>query len=1045
MAENQIVQKKINIYYMSGVDSSFYSVKEVNACRLAGLVRGIRGNVVLVVDKGRVFSIGEYRDYKNLIPVYHLFIVYFPANQRNKGLATIIQLATMFSSFYLMDYMGGLNWVKSLSSAGQFFVKGMAGMLLSYGGGLLYNSFVPLPEDQVKPDLTPNATYEINYRKNYFKTGSPIPDLYGVLRVYPYHAMTPYSEYLNNQKYFNLLFLVSHGRCQFEDVRFGDIPLTSSLFGDYQGVPDIQIQYIYPHEQLHLFRDNVYLNNSVASCKLEYGREFGPFKTCSKVETIVAIAVDLTFPNGICEINATFGSAFQRTVQVDIKYRKIDEEDIPIDDWQIKSFSFTNDVYHQLSYTLKIDVPDGRYEVSFENKSVYDQYKRGMCIVQSLKGLKDSKRTYGDKTLIAVRCRSIEGIELDRFNVKACRYLKHWDDNEKTWSENYARSCVMWSAVNLLMYYNDDIQESDIDWNTFYPLQSAYYSTRKGFCGYNAYLTESNDLLSALSDCLRVARIFYYVIGNKISFVRDEPIDYVSAVFSADNIKSWTEEIGYTTNDLAKAVNVSYFDSKIDVKDSVLCEPDIISEIETGTIPTIEISGVTDREHAWREGKYHIESSLKRRHYLTIVTDREGYIPIFHSRVKVFIDMPKGEITLRNVQYRGFYLRIDHNFDSADLTLFFIEGDEYSIFQFDSDSVGSSSFIGDFFLGSDAFHIDGHDIYLREALDRSFLAESSQTNGYIFLRKSDGVHHVYAFEAYSDIFYIDRSFDGPYSHLFLRTMRGNLTPAANDSAIVGGSIVNVNQLIDDDIRCILFSNELEAYEEDFQVIKIRGVGNDIELSLVNYVGIVDTGTMPERPVYTSVPLTVVEYYSPYSEDRSYEGLYNENSFYYRYPNNDSWQIVNKGVVKIRIKVHLHFYFYYLRLTTYQDGGKPGDPYWEKKTVYNAYYTGYSFNLILGIRSNGVWSEEVQFIENRDIDSEFSTEDSSELWGSRPHPKVIAIESDTYIDEIDSYYIKVEIPDSNALPTYPSYGNEGENVFLFEKSYMEDYLKEEDAK
>jgi len=1037
MAEYPIIKKKIIVYYVNGITSSVFSRKVVDACRLSEVCSGLRGIYAVIVDKGKVYDLNSFCD---VIPVYHAFIVFLPRNQRNKGLATIIQIATMFTSMYAMSYVGSWGWVKGLASTSKFFVKAVAGVLIGYGGGYLYNSFVPLPNEEDKPNLMPKPTYDINFRKNYFKTGSPVPDLYGRLRVYPCHAMTPYIEYHNNQKYFHFLYLVSHGYCRLKDLRFGESPLFGSMFDSFEGVPDVQIQFLSPDDQLHLFRDNIYVNKECAGLELEPNKEMGPFHVCSKVEKVLTIAVDIFFPDGICDINATHGWVNSRTISIDMKYRKIDEYDLPIDDeWFVDTFSFTNESIDGLGYTIKTHVPEGRYEVIFVSNDSHSQLQRGRSLIQSVKGIKDSKRVYGSKTLIAVKCRAIEGVDYDRFNVYAERCLKYWDNESKEWSEAFEPSTVMRTAVNLILFYNDDIFEEDIDWESVSSLDVRFgFIGYPGYKGYNVYLTESTSLLSALSDCLRVARIFYYISGGKISFVRDEPVDHVSCVFSKDNIITWQEEIGYVTNDLAKAVNVSYYDSQIEAQDIILCEPDNVPE--TGTVSTIKIHGITDREHAWREGKYQIESSLRRRHFLTLTVDLEGYIPIFHSRIKVFIDMPKGDVDLVKVRSRGIVLRIASGFDQFFLESFFVSDETYSIVANTSDSIGGGDFIGDFVLGSESFLVDGYNIYLEKEVDKDFIENSGYVKGYYFLRKSDMTLALFWFDFYSDSFYLERFLENSYSHVFLRSSNGSLSQEV-PASLFSGFIVDTGIQVNTDISCVLFSEDLEGYNSDFQVLKIRQSGDNVELRVVNYVGIEDTGTMPARPLYSSVPMTEVEVSYHLAYRRSYEGLYNENSFSLTFPENN-WWVCDEGVLRVKAKVLIDFYFFYLNIVE-EPIGHPSDGL--TKNHYHCHYTGYSFNLKLLTKSDGIWSTEVLFVENRSTDTCKSTYDRDDIEGFHPDVLVFEISSDTYTNGIEQFYFVLEVPSNNAPPIYPSKDKIGKNEIKFSLNKVTSYYKTEHAK
>lgn len=136
-----------------------------------------------------------------------------------------------------------------------------AGAVMTMAGMAVLNMVLPPPRppaSHVAAQLAaPSPTYSLQSQGNTARLGASIPVLYGRHCIFPDYASQPYSEYVNNQQYTNLLFCIGQGSYSIEQIRFDKTPITA-----YGG--DVVYQVIPPNGNVTLFDVNVVTSVDVA-------------------------------------------------------------------------------------------------------------------------------------------------------------------------------------------------------------------------------------------------------------------------------------------------------------------------------------------------------------------------------------------------------------------------------------------------------------------------------------------------------------------------------------------------------------------------------------------------------------------------------------------------------------------------------------------------------------------------------------------------------------------------------------------------------------
>jgi predicted phage tail protein len=131
-----------------------------------------------------------------------------------------------------------------------------------------------------------------------------------------------------------------------------------------------------------------------------------------------------------------------------------------------------------------------------------------------------------------------------------------------------------------------------------------------------------------------------------VYFVRDSAMTTPVALFSPRNMVKNSLNLSYAlpNEDSGDAVDVSYFDS------GTWQTKTVRAIVDTEVAPVkVNLFGVTDRAHVWREGMYMAACNRYRRRNVTFRTEMEGFIVSFGDLIAINHDMPQwgqvGEIT----------------------------------------------------------------------------------------------------------------------------------------------------------------------------------------------------------------------------------------------------------------------------------------------------------------------------------------------------------------------------------------------------------------
>lgn len=574
-------------------------------------------------------------------------------------------------------------------------IIGVTGAAISLGGMAIINAVMPMEYDTggMGSIPTPSPTYSINAQGNAARIGSVIPVQYGRMRFTPDYAALPYVEYFDNDQYLYSLMCLGQGYFEIEKIQIED--------SDISAFEEITYEVLDPGEYLTLFPANVITSGEVSgqdlpakvsgtysqsgttvtvtksshgltvgnyiyadftsgtasdgiyeiataptidtftvtsgtsattSGNVSYSQFKGPFVANNSDTQIHALAIDLVFPQGIFKFDSGMTAW---STGWDVYYRAIDDDGLPTGAWvglQSGTLGGSSNTPQRRSY--RFDVAPGRYEVmARRNTTSSGSGSYGESVAWSgLRGYLPETRNFGNVTMLAMRMKATNNLSMQasrKVFVTATRILNNaMCDNIPT--RHLAHALL---DICLNSDYGLGLSESNIDLTELSALDETWQSRGDNLDIRFDSETTAGEALNIVAQC---GRAKWYQAGTKVRFFRDELQTVPEILYTARSIRDLEVETILPTDDTSDCIDVTYFDSTSWVQRTVRAALPGSAEAK----PTsIELRGITDRDHALREGLYRCAANL-RRQLVKFTTDAAGYIPVPGSLVALQHDMP---------------------------------------------------------------------------------------------------------------------------------------------------------------------------------------------------------------------------------------------------------------------------------------------------------------------------------------------------------------------------------------------------------------------
>lgn len=502
-----------------------------------------------------------------------------------------------------------------------------AGIMLA--GQFIINRLMPAPGREMAGAET---VYTARASSNRAMPNETIPVLYGRLRYPPPYAARPYAEFIDNDQHLYQLHCMSAGHVDVESWEIGDTLVWTKAGGFTDGFDgDTEIEIVEPGGEVTLFPANVVTSGEVSGQTVpDPPAMLGPFAVNPPGTEITRIVVDYVYPFGLGWIDGK-GNIQTSPRGLTAEYRRIDDAGQPLGAWaELFTQNDTGRTRTPIRKSRGGDVAAGRYEVRLvsDRADLTDWSGEGGAYMNriawaGLRGYLEGFETPPGVTLIATKIRATEHLSQNasgRYFFTGTRKLPVWSGGQ--WTAPQPTRAIAWAAADMLRneHYGLGVAESDYDraWLATY---NGTWSSRGDH--FDAIFDRRWPAGQALDAILRAGRAYHVRLGSVIGFVRDEPRQVRRMAFTPDTIVkgSFRREDIWFSEEAPDHLEVTYLDGESWRDRSVICA---IGAIGTERPQQISIFGITDHDHAWREGIFQAAENAYRRSFRTFQVEREG-------------------------------------------------------------------------------------------------------------------------------------------------------------------------------------------------------------------------------------------------------------------------------------------------------------------------------------------------------------------------------------------------------------------------------------
>lgn len=619
-------------------------------------------------------------------------------------LRIVLMLAVAFFAPYAAGFLNSALGL-GLGVSGMSVLTGAIGLVGNMLVNALIPPPKPPTPQQAQSLASPSPTYNLQAQGNMARLDSAIPAHYGRMIAYPDFAAMPYAEYAGNEQYLYQLFCLGQGYYDIEAVRIEDTPIANFEEIEYEVVPPGGSVRLFPSNVItsvevagqeaagkvtgatydqpgtttitvtktaHGFAvgKQVYLDftsgtapdggyiidtvptantftvvaaaSATTSGNVEIQPYLGPFTANAATTQANTIGIDIILPRGLYYANAN-GGLDAVTISWAVELRKIDDAGAPVGSWAVVgSESLNLSTTTPQRYSYRYGVTSGRYEARLRrtNTKQTDAKYGNDLVWGGLRAYLPDNRQYGAVTLIAMRMKASNNLSQQasrKVNVIATRKLRTW--NGTGWTAPAATRSIAWAFADAAQntIYGGRLADNRIDLAGLLALHNTWESRGDHF---DARFDNTLALWEALSKIAAAGRARPFMQGGILYVARDQSNTLPVALYSMRNIIRGSFNIEYImpSEDTADAVEVSYFDK-------VAWQPRRVPAALAGSASAnkakIDLFGVVDREHAYREGLYQAASNKYRRRLIKFSTEMEGFIPALLDPIAIQHDMPQ--------------------------------------------------------------------------------------------------------------------------------------------------------------------------------------------------------------------------------------------------------------------------------------------------------------------------------------------------------------------------------------------------------------------
>lgn len=617
---------------------------------------------------------------------------------KKNPLRVVLQIAVIAASFYAPMLLGPELAGSSVFFAGtQFAIS--AGALFSAGVGLvgmmLVNAIAPPPKPSISQlsgtarDARESPTLFITGTRNQFNPFGVVPRILGKHRMVPPYAAMPYTELLGDDQYLRAFFCYGYGPITCDTRKIGETLLTaysdvetefrrgypSSLItnlgnwdasvGTYPATTTFATKYTCSvagtvDSVAYVVGDTIIFNGLAASTSNAAWDQNGdqPFSlfpqdifekafslTINQIDGwairttqlgVDEISVDIGFLRGLTSFNAQ-GNRQNQSVTYEVSYSIANANNWIL----VGSFTETARQTSSVRKGHRWSVANGQYDVRIRRTTADTNSTRIFDILSwtILRSITNSDPVLMDGIAgEVIRIRATDQLRgvIDQYNAVIQSILLDWDAATSTWKyqpTSSPASCyreVLQGPANAKAAADSRIDLTQLqNWHAFCLAGGFEYNQVRDF---NASVSD------ALDSCVSVGRASKTMVDGKWSVIIDQVQSTPVQHFSPRN--SWNFHGRRIFTELPNGWRVKFFNRDKQWKpDERIVYDDGYDSTNANVFEVLELAGITDPNHIWKDGRFHIAVARLRPDEYVFTTDFEYIIAKRGQRVKLTHDV----------------------------------------------------------------------------------------------------------------------------------------------------------------------------------------------------------------------------------------------------------------------------------------------------------------------------------------------------------------------------------------------------------------------
>lgn len=446
----------------------------------------------------------------------------------------------------------------------------------------------------------------------------PVARVYGRHRVFPVFGAVPYSESLGNDQFLRQLFVVGYGPLVLTELKIGDTPIES-----FEGV-EIEVRQGFQDEPpLTLYTNDV--SEEAMQVLLLDGQPQSRVGSQPGSE----LSVDVVFPNGLTQFTGE-GNQIIVTVQVKVEFRKfnptapaawVEAPGSPI----IATDNRNSQVRKSLFW--RVD-DEAVYEVRMTRLTgdSTDPLKRDQSVWSSLRTIRIAEPILMlGLCKVALRIRATDQLNgiVDQFNCIASAILPDWDVDTETWITRETQSPAAAYRDALQGPANSrPIPDERINFENLQDWAEA--CAARNFT-YNQVVDFSQTVYQQLQDIAASSRGAFHLVDGKFAVLQDKEQTVPVQHFTPRN--SWGFRGTHNFLDRVHGLKMRFVNPDADWQmDEIIVYDDSYDETNASRFEVMPTTGITNADHSWRLGRYHLAVSRLRPELFEFSCDIENLV-----------------------------------------------------------------------------------------------------------------------------------------------------------------------------------------------------------------------------------------------------------------------------------------------------------------------------------------------------------------------------------------------------------------------------------